>query len=296
MEYQNVDFLSRGDRCAARLYLPNHTQPLPCVILGHGLGATSDMRLDAYATRFATLGLAALVFDYRGFGESAGSPRQIVDIKGQLADWRAAIRYARSNLALDPERIILWGTSFSGGHVLRIAAEDSRIAAVISQIPFTDGLTTLTMYSPLRSLQLLVAALRDYGHHILGREPHYITTVGKVDELAMLATPGAFERYQEMLPAGYRYPNHIAARINLTLPFYRPIQQAQHIRCPVLLCICEQDRITSPQAAIKTARRIPAAEVRTYPGDHIDIYHEPLFSQVLNDQCDFLSRHGLTTA
>jgi fermentation-respiration switch protein FrsA (DUF1100 family) len=75
-----------------------------------------DQRLDAFAERFARAGLAALVFDYRHFGDSQGEPRQLLDIGRQLADWRAAIGYARTVDGIDPARIALWGSSFSGGH------------------------------------------------------------------------------------------------------------------------------------------------------------------------------------
>src|ERR1700737_4146534 len=84
-------------------------------------------------------GLAALVFDYRHFGASEGEPRQLLDIKLQLADWTAAIAFARTLEGIDEERIALWGTSFSGGHDIELAAHDGRVAAVVAQVPFVDG-------------------------------------------------------------------------------------------------------------------------------------------------------------
>ncbi|MFX5701388.1 alpha/beta hydrolase, partial [Acinetobacter baumannii] len=76
---------------------------------------------------------ACLVFDYRYFGDSEGQPRQLLDIKSQLEDWKAAIAYARSLPNIDKNKIILWGSSFSGGHVLATAAQDANICAVVSQ-------------------------------------------------------------------------------------------------------------------------------------------------------------------
>ena len=100
------------------------------------------MRLPAYAERFRAAGYACLVFDYRCFGASGGEPRQLLDVERQLGDWRAALAYARGRDDLDRERLAVWGTSFGGGHALAIGAEDSGIAAVVAQCPFTDGISS----------------------------------------------------------------------------------------------------------------------------------------------------------
>jgi pimeloyl-ACP methyl ester carboxylesterase len=109
------------------------------VILAHGFGGTHAARLWAYAERFAAGGASALVFDYRHFGESAGEPRQLLSVRRQLEDWRAALAFGRSLAGVDPSRVALWGTSFGGGHVVRLAAGEPRVAAVISQAPLASG-------------------------------------------------------------------------------------------------------------------------------------------------------------
>src|SRR5439155_3063383 len=94
---QDIRFNSEGARCGAWLYTPGEHGPHPTVVMAHGLGGQKAFRLDAYAERFAGAGLAALVFDYRHFGDSEGEPRQLVSIQRQLADWRAAITFARNH-------------------------------------------------------------------------------------------------------------------------------------------------------------------------------------------------------
>jgi dienelactone hydrolase len=135
----DVAFSSAGDECRAWLFMPEVQRP-PLVILGHGLGGTREYGLEPYAQRFADAGIAALVFTYRHFGDSGGQPRQLLDIERQLADWAAALAYARNLDGIDRDRIALWGTSFGGGHVIEAAARDGAVAAVVSQCPFTDGL------------------------------------------------------------------------------------------------------------------------------------------------------------
>jgi uncharacterized protein len=103
-------------------------------ILAHGFSGTMD-RLVPHAERFAADSIAALVFDYRGFGESGGEPRQVVDLPAQHQDIRAAIAWVRGRDDLDPNRVALWGNSLGGAHVISVAAA-TRIGAVVAQIPF----------------------------------------------------------------------------------------------------------------------------------------------------------------
>jgi alpha/beta superfamily hydrolase len=117
----DVSFESAGARCAAWLYRPVGPPPFACVVMGHGFGGTREVRLDAYAERFAAAGFAVLVFDYRHFGASEGEPRQLLDVAKQLGDWRAAIAWARAQTEIDAARVAIWGTSFGGGHVISSA-------------------------------------------------------------------------------------------------------------------------------------------------------------------------------
>ena len=117
-------FLSEGTECAVRVYRPaGQDQVTPVVVMAHGFGAVRALRLYAYAEEFAAAGYAVAVFDYRGFGDSAGTPRQVLDVPMQHQDWRAALAYARALPGIDPERVVDWGTSFAGGHVLTVAGQ-----------------------------------------------------------------------------------------------------------------------------------------------------------------------------
>ena len=115
--WMRLDFESGGLRCAASLFRPTDMPGVrdPCVVMAHGFTGTRD-QLTCYAETFARAGLAALTFDYRHFGGSEGSPRQIVDIGKQMEDWRSAIAMARTLDGVDSTRIALWGSSLSGGH------------------------------------------------------------------------------------------------------------------------------------------------------------------------------------
>ena len=150
-----VTFDSGGGELAGYLHRPaSATGTLPCVVMGHGFSGTQD-RLFENARRFAEAGFAALTFDYRSFGESGGEPRQVVSVRGQLEDWRAAIRFARGLEGVDPDRVALWGSSLGGGHAVSVAAENPRIAAVVAQMPFNGFPRRVEGRSTLDALRLL---------------------------------------------------------------------------------------------------------------------------------------------
>jgi uncharacterized protein len=107
---RDVSFSSDGRRCAGWLFVPPGTSRSACVVMAHGTTGTMDFGLAPYARRFAEAGLVVLAFDYRHFGASEGQPRQLISVRRQLADWRAAIRFARTLPEVDPDRVALWGT------------------------------------------------------------------------------------------------------------------------------------------------------------------------------------------
>jgi alpha-beta hydrolase superfamily lysophospholipase len=299
MDRRDVTFQSAGERCAAWLYAPDGPGPHPCVVLAHGFGGTRAARLDAFAQRFAASGFAALAFDYRNFGDSEGQPRQLLDIQRQLDDYRSAVEYARSLDQVDAERIALWGTSFSGGHVAMIAAEDHRIAAAISQAPFMDGVWALRAAGPRNILRLTVSGLRDELARRRGREPYRIPIVGAPGSLATMNSPDAEPGYRAMFDPGDEFVNEASAAVGLKVGLYRPVRKAAAIACPWLVCVCDDDVVTPPQPALKAAARAPRGELRRYPGGHFEIYRGERFEQAVGDQVDFLVRHlrtGTATA
>jgi pimeloyl-ACP methyl ester carboxylesterase len=287
-ERSEVTFQSGGERCAAWLYRPAGASA--CVVLAHGWTGVREQRLDAYAERFAAAGLAALVFDYRHFGASEGQPRSLLDISCQHADWRAAIAYARAVQGIDPERVALWGSSFSGGHVIEIAARDPRIAAVVAQVPFVDGLANLARLGRMHALRLTVQGLRDQLGALAGRPPHMVASVGPPGSLAMMNSPDAQPGFLALNPAGLSWPNEAAARVTLRVATYRPIKKVARVRCPILFAVADDDVVTPPDLAVKAAARAPRAELRHYPGGHFDPYVGELFERVVTDQTEFLQR------
>lgn len=293
MQRLDLRFPSQGMQCHAWLYLPPLDQKAPVIVMAHGLGGIKSMRLDAFAEQFCAAGYACLVFDYRHFGESEGEPRQLLDIQKQLQDWQAAVDFARTHEDVDGKRVILWGTSFSGGHVLSTAANDGNITAVISQCPFTNGLASSLAMSPITSMKITARALRDQVGALIGYAPIMVNTSGLPGSTALMTAPDAMPGYLKLLSesSDKQFRNEVAARFALQIIRYFPGRCASKIQCPVLFCICENDSVAPAGPTKKYASRAPKGEIKLYQEGHFDIYIGEAFNKVVRDQLDFLTQH-----
>lgn len=288
---KDITFDSNGVDCAAWLYLPDGTEPAPVIVMAHGLGGTRGMRLDAYAERFRAEGYACLVFDYRYFGDSGGRPRQLLDIESQLQDWAAAIACARGRQDVDGSRIVLWGSSFGGGHVIVAAARDQRVAAVVAQCPFTDGIASGLASNTWTSVKLSVRAVRDLLGSVIGRPPVMVATAGRPGTTALMTSPDSYDGYLALAPdSDESFHNRVAARFALQIVRHRPGRRAKDVRCPILFVVCNTDSVAPAKATLRYARTAPLGEIETYDAGHFDIYLGADFEQVVADQIAFLLR------
>lgn len=161
VSWRTDTILSEGTRLAAEIFSPSggDGEKLPCILMAHGWGGTArGLRRDAVV--FAKSGYLAVTFDYRGWGNSDprvilanpapdGKPgtfqaeviaiREVVDPVEQGRDWLNALHWLQSEPMCDAQRIGVWGSSYSGGHVLYAAAHDRRVKAVFSQVGGMDS-------------------------------------------------------------------------------------------------------------------------------------------------------------
>jgi pimeloyl-ACP methyl ester carboxylesterase len=287
---RDISFASGQDSCAAWLYLPDGITSPPVVILGHGLGGTREMRLDAFAERFAQAGIAALAFTYRHFGNSGGRPRQLLSIRRQLADWDAAIAWVKAQRDLDGSRIAVWGSSFGGGHAITVASRHPELRAAVSQCPFTDGLASALALGPTESLKVLPSTARDLASMVLRRSPVMIPLAGRPGSLALMNAPDALPGYEALLPPDTTFRNEVAARVAPTIMAYRPGRAAKKVKFPILFCVSNTDSVTPPEQTVQYARAAPFGEIKRYDAGHFDFYIGEPFEALVRDQVEFLSR------
>jgi hypothetical protein len=184
----------------------------------------------------------------------------------------------------------LWGTSFSGGHVIATAARVPGIAAVVSQCPFTDSFASLGAVNPLISARLTALATRDLVTARFGGAPVMVRTAGHPGEVALMTSPDAYPGFLALVPDGVEMRNEVAARIGVKLLPYRPGRLAAKVPCPILFCICESDTVAPSGPTRRYAATAPRGEVKLYPEGHFEIYVGDAFERVLADQLEFLGR------
>jgi fermentation-respiration switch protein FrsA (DUF1100 family) len=296
---REVSFPSHGETCAA-WHLAGQGDTFagergrPCVVLAHGVGLTKDSGLISFAEAFAEAGLEVLLFDYRCFGESSGEPRQLAWPPRHREDYRAAVAFARGLGVVDAERIVLWGTSWSGGHAVYIAAADARIAAVIAQTPDVDGIQTLKRireYAGLRQqLRLTWLGMKDLLATRAGRPPVTFPTVAPPGELGAMTTDESEPGMRAI--AGPTWRNEVTARAAFAEWTNRATRRMDRILCPILIQIADRDSVAPAAAARAAAWRAKGrVEVREYPCAHFDIYVGEWRERAIADQLHFLRRH-----
>lgn len=297
MEFKREEhvFDSQGVKCAGWLYRPVGMGRFPAVIMAHGLGAERGFRLPAFAERFAAEGMAVFLFDYRFFGDSEGMPRQLINPFHQLKDWEAALAYVKGLPDVDISRIGLFGTSFSGGHVIVTASRHPEIRAIVAQLPFVDALSSMAMAGISNIVKGSIAAMRDIGRLLTFREPYYVPLVAEPGTYAFMNTADAASGYLALVPKDTSWRNRAPARLGLVIGAYRPIRFAHRVACPCLMVLAEKESLISPEATEKTAARMPDCTLLKLPCGHFEPYDGPLFEEVVRTEAEFLARHLLGT-
>jgi len=280
----DIRFHAGGVTLAGWLYLPAGDGPHPLVVLSHGFSVLMAMGLDRYAEAFSRAGLACLVYEHRNFGASEGAPRHEIDPWQQIADMRDAISHARTLPAIDRERIGLWGTSYSGGHALVVAALDRRVKCVVSQVPLVAGEETLRSWvgeNGWARVQERFVADRDA--RCRGEAP--ITT-------RPARTGSQTWDWVEATGTAAIYPNEITLRSLELLAAYDPREYVARIApTPLLMVLATQDTQTpyAGQLAAYDRAGEPKRIVRL-DGGHYDVYTK-LFDPACGAACDWFMQH-----
>lgn len=255
-----------------------------------GFSCVRDQGLAAFAERFAAAGIVALAFDYRGFGDSGGEPRQLASPRGQRDDVRAALAFARSLDLVDKSRIALWGYSFGGAHVQSLALSEPGISAAICVAPVVDTQRTVLHIGGFSHLaRLTLAGARDGLRALRRRQPYLVPAAGPPRSGAVISTPQVLEGFEKVTAPNSTWRNEACARVILEPP-YRLLGKARRITIPILYCITEEDEVTPPTLGMRVAKRPPRGELRTYPGGHFDPFLGETCERMAADQVEFLDR------
>jgi fermentation-respiration switch protein FrsA (DUF1100 family) len=249
----------------------------PTVVMAHGFSAVKEMYLDAFAEVFAAAGLNALVFDNRNFGASDGEPRQEIDPWQQVRDYRHAITYAGTLDDVDSTRIGVWGSSYSGGHVLVLGAIDRRVKAVVAQVPLVSGSANVA--------ELVRADFRagfreqfdaDRVARFTGDPPAMVPVVAE-DPLApsALPTPDSWTWFTATgKTRATAWRNEVTLRTVEMLGEYEPGSYIGRISpTPLLMIVAREDHLTPAHLAINAYEHArQPKELVILPGGHFEAY------------------------
>ncbi|MFM0339250.1 alpha/beta hydrolase [Paraburkholderia fungorum] len=276
---ESIEFEVQNVRVRGTFYLPADTSgPVPAIVLAHGWAMVAGGDLEDYAAAVVGAGMAALTFDFRRLGRSDGLPRQEIDPAWQIEDFRAAISYVRSRPEVDRERIGIWGSSYSGGHALVVAAIDKRVKCVVSQVPTIDGYAAGQRRMRYEKAQALQAAFeRDREARFAGQPPVTLPLID-ADPEAAVAYPGR-DSYDYMGTEARRCANWVNEVTLRSLELARAYMPGTYIPyiapTPLLLIVATGDGLTPADLQQKAFQQAhEPKQLMLLPGGHYSVYME----------------------
>ena len=266
------------------LYQPvqetDRQQLYPAIVMAHGYGAVKELYLDSYAEFFARSNFVVLLYDHQNFGESSGEPRQEIDPNKQVQGYSSAITYLQSLTTLvDAERLGVWGTSYSGGHVLVVSAKDKRVKCVVSQMPSISGTKNLKRRNKTdEEYQKLIKAFqRDRKERAEGTTPRIIPII----------RPEVQPDWWNFFDVGHaseedkwRYKNWKNEQTLRSVEMYGEYNPEEYVEsispCPLLMIVADNDTVTFTEDEIELFEK-KAGEPKKllkFHGDHFSAYKE----------------------
>jgi len=298
---RDIEFLSDGVTCRGWFYTPeggSAGSTLATIVMAHGFSAVKEMRLDRFAEAFAQAGMASLVFDYRGLGASDGGPRADIDPWAQITDYRNAISYARRLPEVDRERIGIWGSSYSGGHVLVVGALDRRVKAVVSQVPLIDAWESLgNMVGADVRAAMVQQCVEERERVYAGGVPLTMPVVGEAGAAAALPGDESWEWFQSAARTAPTWRNEITLLSMQRLLEYSPGLYIDRITpTPLLLIVAEKDFLPLDIARAAFARAGAPKRWCVLPAGHFAGYEPPHFATASAEAVDWFRWHLLGRA
>ena len=255
------------------LYVPRDGAPHPGIVMSHGFSATKEMALDSYADLLCAGGLAVLVYDHRCLGASDGEPRQLVDPWAQARDTIAALDWLEARDEIDPARLGLWGSSFSGGHALVVGALDERVGAVVANVPFVgrpDG-----AHADDDAFARLALGVREHIHRtdgVIGPVP-VVAERGMNGGAVLPQTEAAAWFLEEGRRTGSRWQNRVLLPGGSSMGDFDPAIALSRLHAPTLLVLASEDRVAPTSAGLTAFEILPGTkELLVIEGHHFTPY------------------------
>lgn len=293
---QNITFSSCSNRCAGWSYVPQDgaaDAQYPVIILAHGFSAVKEQGLANYAERFCSAGFAVVVFDFAHFGASEGAPLGQLFPHDMVEDYRNAITWACQQPQVDPSRLGLWGTSFSGGVATFAATVDRRAKAVVAQVPSLMNAETRRAPDPAKWAAVGQMLVAERAARYRAGEVRTMPVVAPMGQPCVL--PGrecldAFEAFSTVAP---NWRNEITIASLEKIREFDPVSLIQMLAPTTLLVIAAETDSLIPLAAVTAAfdRAAEPKRMVVLPTGHFDIYSDPWLTKSVDEAIDWFSTH-----
>ncbi|WP_280267197.1 alpha/beta hydrolase [Nocardia wallacei] len=257
-----VRFDSGGVELVGNLFLPPHDGRAPGVVVAGTWTSVKELMADRYAQRLAERGFAALSFDFTGFGESAGEPRDVENPARKVRDIRNAVGFLAGHPAVDGNRLGALGICAAAMYMSDNAAHDPAVKSLALVAPWLHDATVCEqVYGGSEAVAGKLALAREArSRYDETGQVDYVPVVSATDDRA--AMPYDIDFYLNPARGGIpAWPNRFAVMSWADWLTYDSIASAPHIAQPTIL-------VHSEDAAIPDgARRFHAGLAG--PGDII---------------------------
>jgi fermentation-respiration switch protein FrsA (DUF1100 family) len=262
---KHVRFDSAGTDLRGTLHLPaDMSGPLPAVVVTGTWTSIKQQMADRYAAALAQRGLAALSFDFAGFGDSAGDPRDVEDPQAKIRDIRAAVDFVTTHPTVDQGRVHALGVCASAGYTAVNAATDSRVRSLALVAPWLhDSELVADIYGGADGVAARVAA----------GDVAYVPAVSATNPDA--AMPFHIDFYLNPTRGGIpAWPNRFAVMSWPLWLRFDPIAAAPNVTQPVLVIHSQDGAIPDGARRFLAALPHPGRAIWT-DGTQFDFYDNP---------------------
>ena len=292
----DVSFDSKGVTCLGWLYLPDDleaNEKIPTIVMAHGFSGVKEQVLPEIADRIVDAGFAVLVFDYRYFGGSDGEPRCQLFPLEMVEDYRNAITWVCSQPNVDPSRIGVWGTSYSGGLVAYLGTFDRRVKAVVAQVPSLTNADARRGIDPGKWESVGEYLSQDRIARYLIGEVNYIKVVASEGEPCVLPGVESYDAFMEIKDTAPNWRNEITVESLEKIREFDPVSFI-HLMAPTALMViaCENDTLI-PLDAVKNAyeNANEPKQFTIFPIRHFEIYRDPWRAKATDNAIEWYKKY-----
>jgi fermentation-respiration switch protein FrsA (DUF1100 family) len=293
---KDIAFDSMGLNCRGWLYLPDGVQgesKLPVIVMAHGFSAVKEQILPEIAERFANADFAVVVFDYRFFGASEGEPRCQLFPLEMVEDYRNAITWACQQPNIDPSRVGIWGTSYSGGLVAYTARVDRRVKAVVAQAPSVMNAEARRAVDPEKYESVGQFLIQNRIARYETGAVNYMAVVAPEGEPCILPGQECYDAFMELKEVAPNWRNEITVESLEKIREFDPVSLIHMVSPTALLIIAAERDSLIPIDALKQSfdRAVDPKKMTVLPIEHFEIYRDPWLSKATGNAVDWFREH-----